>query len=467
MYSSGMSKPVPPVYLPLTYGQKWCMGEMQKIERPGWYCIDFMVKTKKAMDEQAMKESVYYLVNKYESLRVRITGQADNWVQDVYPLSEADPFTACDLSAEDHSSQLQKIKQLCMKERDELLPQRGNLVRVLFFKLSEQEGRLWFCLHHMVSDFVSVLIFSGEFMAVYNSVIQGKVLKWDPVNDYRKWLYMVDGYCRDILMPAELDYWQSLPWEKAAIIPSDYPERFPADNIIVDAIHNREIVDTYVADTYWLDQEATLRLFNRSGAEFEAILIAVFFLAIANHKGMNWLDISVCNSGRNILPQNYGVNVNNLLGFLSTTRALLLSHPGHENLSMNIRALIDQMKRIPHEGLGFILISGHIKNEQLKNSWFNCRQPGQIFFNYLGRVNTSFSNEQYETVDDDTGVDHYKPQIRNNLLACDIGIKQHKLCILVSYSELYFKKSTIEDIIQSMMTMFREIVSGQIMDKVA
>ena len=453
-------------YLPLTNPQKWLMNEMQKFERPGWVTIEFMVMTKVPMDEKAMKESILYLVNKYESLRVKIISKEGQWVQEIYPLSEADPFAAYDLSQQDQQSQKEALKEICIQERNALLPGRGDLIRLLFFKFSENEGRIWFCMHHVISDLVTVFIVSREFLAIYNSIIKNNVLKWHTVKDYRKWLYIVEGYCRDVLLPTELDYWLSLPWEKTRLIPTDYPDRFYNDDIVIDAIHNKRLVGTYRTANYWIDQEETSKLFSRCGAEFENILIAVFSLAVANCKKLDWLDIHVMNSGRSILSPEYEVNVNRVVGYISLVRAILLKMPAGDNLYLNIQDLIGQIKSIPNAGLGFNLIYPHIKDDALQTAFLNLRKE-PILFNYLGRVDLNYGNEQCEMVEEDIGQDLYTAEIRDTLLESVIGIKKNQLFFTINYTEAYFKASTIQEIIHSMVSILREFTVGQVIEKVA
>lgn len=443
------------------------MNQMHGFKRPGWLCIDFLAKTKRPMDEEAMRETVRYLVNKYESLRVKIHNKEGNWVQEVYPLSEAHPFVSYDLSSLDEPSRLKELRQVCIKERDDMLPWKGDPIRIIFFKFSPDEGRLWFLLHHIICDFVSILILTSEFMTVYNSIKQGRELKWKVDRDYRKWLYLIEGYTRDVMLPVEWGYWTSLPWDKTRMLPSDYPEKFHDDKIILNAISNKTILHTFRILFQGIDQDLTARLFSKCGADFENILVAVFFLAVARQKKMDWLDINVCNSGRNVLPPEYDVNVSRLLGFTAISRALLLRRPTCENILEDIRHVMEQIRKVPNGGIGYYLISDHIGNDQLRSFYFNLRQPGEIFFNYLGRVNTNFNYEQYETAEEDTGWGEHEEEFQNTLLACFVGLRENQLFIRINYTEEYFKPGTIEEIMQSIMTMLREIAEENIIEKVA
>lgn len=452
-------------YLPLTGSQKWLMGELAKFRNPGWCTIEFLARTKVPMDEDAIEGSVRYLVNKYENLRVRIVNKEGEWFQELYGMTEADAFAKYDFSAHDHNWGMEKMKQICMKSRDWLLPSRGNMFKVIFFKFSESEGRIWFCMHHVISDFVSLLLLSGEFLTAYQNISQGKELKNHVIREYRKWFYLLEGYSRDVLMPSEMDYWISLPWGKAKVLPSDYPARFNNDNVIIEAIKNKNLVASYRADIHLMDQNETSKLISRSGAELESLLLSVFFLALVNRLNVDCLDINVSCSGRTILPAEFEVNTNRLFGFLSAVRAVLLQKPNTKNTHLDIRDLMQQIKSIPNGGVGFYLIKEYIRNEQLRKSYLGLRKQPEILFNYLGRTDTGSGNNEFEIVHEDTGFNTHVVEVRNTLLECVVGIKQNQLFIQMTYSEEYFKSSTIDEVVFTMMNILRSVIEEQKSEK--
>jgi non-ribosomal peptide synthase protein (TIGR01720 family) len=319
----------------------------------------------------------------------------------------------------------------------------------------------------MIADYVSAVMLATEFMSTYNNISQEKELKWQTGKDYRKWLYLVEGYCRDVLLPAEIEYWESLPWDKIRILPSDFPDKFHTDDITVDAIRNNKIISSYTEVTHSIDADETSKLFGIFGVEFENILTAVFFLAVAKSKQMEWLNINVCNSGRNILPSDYHVDANKLVGYISTARALLLKRPEGDDLLSDVYDVVDQIKNIPNAGIGFYLIREHIKNSHLRSSYFYFTQQGDIFLNYFGRMDANNNNEQYDVVMEDTGLSDYTMELQNTLLECLVGLRENRLHIKIAYSDVYFRKETIGEIIDGMKAIFQGLVSGQTIDKVA
>jgi len=452
-------------FLPLTGAQKWLMGEIHKYKHPGWVCLEFMVKTKIPMNEFALKESAWYLIAKYENLRVKLYNKDGQWLQELYPLTESNVFAKYDLSQEPAAERILKMREICIRERDWLLPGRGNVIRILFFRFSENEGRIWFCVHHVVSDFVSMLILSGDFLTAYTTILQGKELKRQIVNDYRKWLYIVEGYARDVLVPAQFEYWISLPWEKAKLLPGDYPDKYPNVHAISEAIRSKKLIGCYRTCHQTMEQADTFKLLVRYGLEFESILIAVFFIALSNQRKVDCLDIAASHAGRNLLPADYNFSENRLIGYIALVRVLLLTNPGYGSAVRDIHHVAEQIKNIPDGGTGYTLVADQIKNEALRNAFGSFRKNPQIFFNYLGATSTSLNNEQYEIVNEDIGRDIHLPEIKDSVFECSAAINQGKLHITLTYIDDYMKESTTKEILQLMTGMLQTLVTEQEVEK--
>jgi|GEM_PF-1215818 len=438
-------------YLPLTNAQRWLMGELPQLERPGWVNIEFLVKTKKPIHEPLLREAVLYLMEKYENLRVRATSRGGRPLQQIFPAAESDPFESFDLSEEDAHGQQRTIRQICMHERDCLLPERGRLMRVLFFKFSPGEGRIWFCLHHLVADFVSVVSLSGELLTSYHSLLQGTPLRKKAAIEYRRWVYLLEGYIRDRLIPWQKDYWTSLPWEKAELVPTDYPEKYSSDKDITEAIRYKKLIPYYRYMDFQLEEETTFMLINRYGNDLEILLIAVFFLAIARQRKMTWMDLAVSTSGRNTLPAEYmaGLEVPTV-GFMAVIRVYLLNDTGLSDTHEAIAEVMRQIRAVPGDATGYAYIGDQLSDEEERKAFKRLRRNPQILFNYLGKTGKRLNNEQYEIVDEDLGRNAYPEEIKNSLLECIAGFNEGGLHVNLCYIEDYLKPATIGNILRLM-----------------
>ncbi len=443
--------------LPLTISQKWLMIEMERFKYRGWETIEFLARTKAPINVPALREALYFLVDKYENLRVKIFQDRGQWIQEVYPLSEADPFSEYDHSDMDNERRKREMRRICIRERNGLIPERGNLLRVVFFKTSENEGRFWFCLHHVIADFAGASSLVGEIMTVYKDILAGKKLKWAATKEYRKWLYTLEGYCRDILLPNELDFWESFAWDKMGIIPSDFPEKYNDEKAIADAYFNKTIIEGFIEIGYLMSPANTMALFNAVGGGLEDYLTAIFFLAVAKTKHMDWIGIGVSNSGRTVLPPEYGVDEGKLFGYLTVYRMLLLKKPPESDLAGELDGIMEQMREAPRKGIGIGFLKEHVRNTHLRKSYFNFLQRGVIHLNYVGRIDVdTVDADLFEPLWEDTGMGGRHQEWQNALLGCRVGVKNNHLSIGISYNQNYFMDETIEEILDFMKAMLKE-----------
>jgi non-ribosomal peptide synthase protein (TIGR01720 family) len=458
-------------YLSLAHGQRWALSEMMTLDFPGWWCIEYLLKTKTRMNESAMEKAVNYVIHKHESLRVRFSNTGGEWLQEVYPVSEAKAFRSYDLSSESNESGLARLNEICGREKDLFFPESGNLIKVVYFKFPGDQGRIWLYVHHVISDMLSTQVFLRDFMTTYNAILQGKEVLWQTARDYRKMLYLLEGYCQDVLLPSQLNYWISLPWQKAAVISPDYPELFHDVSTMQGAISSGRLVELYMDEVAVIDEELTSGVVRRSGADLESVLIAVFFLAVTGTLEMDWMDMDVINSGRNILPPDYGINVFNLVGFLSVNRAVLLKRPHRADPESDIEDLIDQIKMIPAGGIGYYLIRSFIKNRQRRSSFERLRAHPFIHFNYLGRTDANFDYDIYEIVDEDYG--RYGKgygQVQNNVMECMCWIKEGRLFFKLSYCAAILRMGTIERIkagMEDILVKWGSIAVEKVIEKIA
>jgi non-ribosomal peptide synthase protein (TIGR01720 family) len=446
-----------PELLPLTGSQEWLLSEMMKMNHPGYVSIEFMLKTKVRMDDHAIHRASEFVANRYENLRVKFGLEEGHWVQRVYPVSEGAVSQTYDLSnASPAQDKVATMRDLCMRIRDWITPESGNLFKIVFFKFSDTDGRIWFYMHHLISDFVSTLHVSTDFMNAYMTIMRNGELKLKTVTDYRKWQYIVDGYSRDVLIPSELQYWLTLPWHKAKTPPSDFPDTL-RETEVAEAIAKKRLINHHKELWGQVDCDTTQSLTATFGNDLETALLAVFFIALSNHFDVECLDLTVSHSGRNILPHAYEVSDNKLVGFVAGARILLLERPVSSDSAQQVHAVMEQIRRIPNNGIGYSLIGKALKNDQLKKSFQTLRKSAQILFNYLGRVSTSLRNDSYEIVTEDVGKDFYPREIRNSLIECVLEIRNSELRYSITYIELYHTESTIRNLLDGMGHLLKAV----------
>jgi hypothetical protein len=137
---------------------------------------------------------------------------------------------------------------------------------------------------------------------------------------------------------------------------------------------------------------------------------------------------------------------------------LLLNKPSKDDLAVELEDIMDQIRAVPGRGVGISFVKEQLQNVHLRKSYFNFQQRGVIYLNYVGRTEmTPGDADLFEPLYEDTGVNIHLDEWQYNLLTCKVGIVRNQLAIGISYNEDYFMAETIDDILDSMKDMFKEL----------
>ena len=172
---------------PLAYGQQ-AMWLMYRLDPTGTaYNVADAVKLRGALDVAAMRRAIDKLVARHDSLRTtfaEIDGRPVQRVNDVVPM----PLVDVDAAG---WTEAQWRERLYAEVHTPFDLENGPVVRCVLFRLNPDEAVLTFLLHHIVSDMWSLIVCVGEFMALYQSELDGRGSPLAPLKtdyaDFVRW----------------------------------------------------------------------------------------------------------------------------------------------------------------------------------------------------------------------------------------------------------------------------------------
>jgi non-ribosomal peptide synthase protein (TIGR01720 family) len=89
-------------------------------------------------------------------------------------------------------------------------------------------------------------------------------------------------------------------------------------------------------------------------------------------------------SGRNILPDADDLDVSATVGWLATSRVLVLKRGGTEDLEASLRGLQQQLQALPNRGMGYKFLSFLNHDPEIVGQ-LRPLAKGQVLFNYMGQ----------------------------------------------------------------------------------
>ncbi len=167
----------------------------------------------------------------------------------------------------------------------------GPLMRVALLQADEQEWLMTFALHHIISDFWSLVMCTSEFQQFYQAYARGETLELPPPKlDYADFTYWQAEMLSGPEGEAHWEYWRNeLSGELPALnLPTDRP---------------RPPVQMYQGSLgfHWLDASLTARLKSlaeSNGATLNMVLLAAWQTVLHRYSGQNDILIGAPTSGR-------------------------------------------------------------------------------------------------------------------------------------------------------------------------
>jgi amino acid adenylation domain-containing protein len=217
--------------VPLSFAQQrlWFLDQLE----PGGneYLIRIALRLTGTVDVAALEEALSGLVTRHEVLRTRFAADAAGEPYQVIDPPAPVEVTVVDMAGHDQAAITERVNALAAVPFDLAT---GPLLRAALVRTAAPpaapEAVLVICLHHIVFDGWSEMIFAAELRVLYTAAITGApaTLPAPPQRyaDYAAWQHrrLADGG----RLGAQLDYWRArLAGLRPLELPTDRPRRPP------------------------------------------------------------------------------------------------------------------------------------------------------------------------------------------------------------------------------------------------
>jgi len=144
------------------------------------------------------------------------------------------------------------------------------------------------------------------------------------------------------------------------------------------------------------------------------------------------------------------IDLSRTVGWFTTVHPIALTLPSSSDLGVTLKAVKEQLRAIPHEGIGYGLLT------QLG---FNSLPKGDILFNYLGQFDQGIEADLFSLADESAGYDNVslKGQ-RDNLIDINGAVSQGQLRLNWSYSGDCYQAATIEALAEAYLEYLTTLI---------
>jgi non-ribosomal peptide synthase protein (TIGR01720 family) len=440
--------------------QDWFFN-LNMIDAHQWN-ITTLLEVRQAIDPALLKRVVGHLVAYHDALRLRFDVEGPRRRTFIAaPDDDAIPFHYHDLSHIPEHEQSAAIESCAAQYQGSLNLSEGPIIRVVFLELGAgRPGRLLLVIHHLGCDFTSLQILLEDLHTAYRQLAAGEAIKLPAkTSSFKELIDRSSAYAAARNPHEDSVYWFSLPWEKVAPLPVDYPHE-PEEN-------NDESVETVGVV---LDAEETNTLLREIPRLYstKAVALTALMQTLAGWTGVHTHVIDLAIHGRETMVK--GLDLSRTVGWLAGGTRLVLdiegaSGPGEALAIVDAQIQREEAHRMVEGRLGFDALRYHCGDAEVMKK-IESLPKAQVFFNFQGQAFQKKWTQQQQPeaalivqASESKGPSCNPRNKRHLVLEVNANVYGERLVLEWRYSRNVHRRSTIEMLAESCVGSLRSLIS--------
>ncbi|QHD01245.1 hypothetical protein PspS04_13155 [Pseudomonas sp. S04] len=396
------------------------------------------------LQTDALKQAVQQLLVRHEALRLRFVQGPGGWAQRYASLEEVEQVPVLWQQDLADSQAMESAIQLAQRSLDLT---SGPLLRVLHARLAEGGERLLLVVHHLAVDGVSWPVLLEDLLATYQAACAGCAPELAlPGSRYRDWAQRLQARARSPEGEAELDYWKHQ-------LGADTPPSLPVDNP-----RGRNLVGTSAEVRFTLDQPRSQLLLKAVPAALQAqindLLLSALSRAVCRWSQHDSALIQLEGHGREDLFDE--LDLSRTVGWFTSMFPVHL-HPGNGEVAESVRAVREQLARLPERGLGFGVLR-YLGRSEVREALAQLPQP-RITFNYLGQLDQASSPQSlFGAAPESLGDFHSPSAPLANWLEIIGQVHDGRLGMRCIYSAKRYRPQTVQRLLDAFQAELHSLI---------
>jgi non-ribosomal peptide synthase protein (TIGR01720 family) len=375
-----------------------------------------------------MEQAVSTLMSHHDALRLRFERDGEEWRQTVDAVSDASPFSCCDLSELDADARVAAMEKDATEQQASLEITRGRLVRVRHYDLGDRTYLL-LVVHHLAVDGVSWRVLLEDLERAYVQASRGETPHLPAkTTSFKRWAERLSEYAQTSELSEEESFWASqweAPWRPLPV------EGSGANTMGSTREH-----------TVSLDRDETHALLRDVPGFYQTQINDVLLTALAESfcqwTGEERLRLDLEGHGREELFDD--VDLSRTVGWFTTLFPVSLPGAGASRRE-RLEAVRARLRAIPRRGIGYGLLK-YLAPASVERL---VHPAPQVSFNYLGQIDGSAREStlfHFASESSGAAVAHDGP--RQHLVSIDALIVNGTLGVTWTYCPDLHRRETIE-----------------------
>jgi len=428
--------------VPLTPIQSWFEKEFfSKGER---YHQSVLLHFERRLHLEFVRKVFTEIITHHDELRAFFVMNSDSSQLEQYISKEIPPIDIDMVDQLTSQSPDKELKNHAADLHHSILLKQCPLIRMAIYRRVEGDFLL-IIIHHLIVDGVSWRILMEDFMGAYEQISQNNTIHLPfKTNAYKEWAEHLLQFSKSRNLLQEEKYWYALSTVVTEQIPVDFQVK---ENLYQDqasVISQLSVLQT---------EDLLYRSHHAYHTHMEDMLLTALAKALNNLYDINNVLLYLEGHGReNII----GLDISRTVGWF-TSRYPVILNCHNPNLDKHIIEIKENLRRIPHKGIGFGILQYLTPGKYKKFPPFNI--SSQIEFNYLGQFDTDTQSQPFKIIQKSTGTGIEQSIHRPVALEINAVVIANQLQITITYNQKQFKTQTIQKLIDAFKSALTDLVA--------
>jgi amino acid adenylation domain-containing protein/non-ribosomal peptide synthase protein (TIGR01720 family) len=445
--------------LPLTPIQQWFFQAEQP--EPNHWNMTLLLACRKPLDPELLSVALNKLVQHHDALRLRFTRVGGQWHQRIAPPGPAIPLNWLDLTALPPEEAQARAERAIAEAQRGLNLNQGPLVHGVYLLMPTAQGvvpQLLITIHHLAVDGVSWGLLLEDLSTLYRQLSHGETLQLPPkTTSFKQWSERIIAHGQAGAALSELPFWLDERRRRAPRLPIDGQPR-QAD--LREGTARTITVSLSADETQALIQEVP----SVYRTQILDALLSALLLSMTAWSGERTVLLDLEGHGREALFE--GIDLSHTVGWFTSVYPVLLELPPAggwlADPGTTLRAVRDQLARLPQRGIGYSLLR-YLSGPEVARQLQSLPQA-DITFNYLGQRDRLLAEANlFEEVLADSGAPHiharHPASRRPYLFEVTCLIQGGQLQLYWNYSPTAHRSSTVESLSDNFIAALRAIIA--------
>ncbi|MET0395456.1 MAG: non-ribosomal peptide synthase/polyketide synthase [Longimicrobiaceae bacterium] len=339
----------------------------------------------RALHPRRLERALTALAAHHDALRLRFPRGEDGWTQLHAPAGERVPLAAIDLSRLDGADRGGALAGAADQVQASLGLERGPVFRAAHFHPGDGgPGRLLLVVHHLAVDGASWRILLEDLESAYLQLERGEPVRLPPkTTSWKTWAQRLAEQGRALETVVEAAYWTSQARRRVAALPLDDPR-------------GEDTVGSEASVAARFDADETAALLRDVTAAYRArieeVLLCALASTLARWTGDRRVRVELEGSGRE--EERFAdVDLSRTVGWLTHTYPMLLELPEDRSAGAVPKAVVEQLRGVPHRGLGYGLLRWGGGNRA--GAKLAAASRAAVAFGYLGQLEETVAEHTF------------------------------------------------------------------------